>query len=570
MAHAIDGVTTRRSTRYFVASIALLVVVIGLYAVSTARRTQDELRVQLEDKARAIADAVEAASANAVRGHALVERMITERLMDNARMIDALLSRPMPPDFLRVVAERNGLRRVDLVDLDGKPWTPPTPPFGMPGMGPLAPSRPLMMPFMWGPRWQRPHETPAGDVTPPVVRERKFWDGSVFGVAIGATSFRGVIAVHADAGYVLNFRREVGVDRLLADLGRRTDVADVRLLATDFTVLAASDPTTIGRRAPLDASIAPGSNGVRLVGHEFGPRYEIVRPLALDGRPAGWLLVAFSTEPMTRAWQRDVRAGVLLGAATLGLGGVGLALVFWVQQRHLADVARLETELVRRQRLAALGDVAAAFAHEVRNPLNAVSMGLQRLRAEFAPAPADEYERFVALMQGEVRRLNTIVEQFLALARPLPLTPATFALDTVLHEIADLVAPQARHAGVTVRVAIAGVLPAVTADRDHVKQVVLNLVLNAVQAIGGEGTVTIGAVSVRDAVVITVEDTGPGVAAEVRGRIFDPYFTTKRSGVGLGLTIARRIAEAHGGRLDLEDRPGPGACFAFTLPLATP
>ena len=220
----------------------------------------------------------------------------------------------------------------------------------------------------------------------------------------------------------------------------------------------------------------------------------------------------------------------------------------------------------RRQRLAALGDVAAAFAHEVGNPLNAISMGLQRLRAEFSPEPADQYARFVDLMQSEVRRLNTIVEQFIGLARPLPLKPVAVALPELLADVQALVETEARLAGVTVRVETASTRPSIMADRDHLRQVLLNLVLNATQAMRqGGGTITLGAAVTREGAAVTVTDTGPGIPADVLPRIFDPYFTTRRDGLGLGLTISRRIVEAHGGALGVASRPGR-TVFRVALP----
>jgi signal transduction histidine kinase len=403
---------------------------------------------------------------------------------------------------------------------------------------------------------------------PAIVKDRKFWDGTVYGVAIGARSFRGVIAVHADAAYVLNFRRDVGVDRLLADFGRQPGVESVTLLADDATILADSDPTRIGQRA--DASL-PGGGAVesRFVERRGVRYFEVLRALPVDGERVGRLRVTFATDSMTRAWRRDMVAGGALAGAALIVGGLGLALIFWMQQRHLADVRRLEADVARRDRLAAVGDMAAAFAHEVRNPLNAVSMGLQRLRAEFAPEPAADYERCVTLMQGEARRLNAIVEEFIAMARPLPLKSAAFSAGELLRELSDLVDADARAARVTVRLAFADALPVVIADRDHVKQVLLNLVLNAIQAMPDGGVVTIGATAARGTLALTVEDAGPGIPADARTRIFDPYFSTKRNGLGLGLTIARRIAEAHGGMLALDDT-AVGARFRFTLPLGSP
>ncbi|HET7342372.1 MAG TPA: ATP-binding protein, partial [Methylomirabilota bacterium] len=306
------------------------------------------------------------------------------------------------------------------------------------------------------------------------------------------------------------------------------------------------------------------------VGEGAGRRFRIVRPLALETGGGGLLAIDVSVEPMAAAWRHDVRAGVALAGAALLAGALGLGLIFYAQHRHLREVRALELAMARRERLAALGDVAAAFAHEVRNPLNAVSIGLQRLRAEFAPEPAADYARFVDLMQGEVRRLNAIVEQFIALARPLPLKPVVLDVADLLHGLAALVEGQAREAGVSVRVDVPADLPALTADRDHLQQVLLNLALNGVQAMPGGGLLTLGAERARDRVVLAVTDTGPGIAPDVLPRIFDPYFTTKPGGLGLGLAIARRIVEAHGGALDAAPAPGGGARFRVVLPLAPP
>jgi signal transduction histidine kinase len=140
------------------------------------------------------------------------------------------------------------------------------------------------------------------------------------------------------------------------------------------------------------------------------------------------------------------------------------------------------------------------------------------------------------------------------------------AVDTLLGELAALVEAQARAASIDVRVAAPSSLPRVVADRDHLKQVLLNLVLNAVQAAGRGGRVTLEAQPARDGITIVVADTGPGIAPDVLPRIFDPYFTTRNGGLGLGLTIARRIVQAHGGSLEVESTPGAGARFTVRLP----
>jgi signal transduction histidine kinase len=559
----------------------LLVALVAAYAVTTARRTQAELRAQLEQKATALADVVEAGSRSAIRSNALVEEMIARRLLDNARLVDELLIRPFDPAGLAEIARRNGLERIELLDRGGRPWRPEPPPAPMMMMremmraGAHAGEPPPMMRYMWGRRWfLHEGDEAARREASPAIADRRFWEGSSFGVAVGARSFPGIIAVHASAGEILDFRAAIGVERQVAELARQAGVSSVALLRDDLTVVAHSDPSRIGERVDDPALVRLASIGgvaSRLIDGPPSTRaLEVVRPLPLPGAGASLLAIRFSTEPMERAWRADVRAGVVLGAGVLLAGALGLALIFYMEHRHLEEVHGLETEVARRARLAAVGDVAAAFAHEVRNPLNAVSIGLQRLGAEFAPEPADEYGRFVGLMQSEVRRLNATVEQFLALAKPLAVAPAPFPAEALLGELAALVGAEAKAAGVEVKVAVAPHLPPIVADRGRVREALLNLLRNGLQAMPDGGVLTLGAEAERDAFVLSVTDTGPGIAPDVLPRLFAPYFTTKPDGLGLGLAITRRIAEAHGGSITVDGSPGRGARFGLRLSRRTP
>jgi two-component system sensor histidine kinase HydH len=245
-----------------------------------------------------------------------------------------------------------------------------------------------------------------------------------------------------------------------------------------------------------------------------------------------------------------------------------MAAIFHNQHSHLQEIKTLEIEVLHRERLSALGNMAATVAHEVRNPLNAISMGLQRLKVEFQPTQDEEqYSRLTQLMLGEARRLNSIVEQFLSLARPVEIKAEALPLQEILKELAALEESHARQSNVRIHVIAAPNLPALKADPNHLTQVLLNLMLNGLQAMPHGGTLTLEAKTSNSNFLIAVTDTGTGIAPENLSRIFEPYFTTNAQGSGLGLAISRRIIEAHGGTITVSNQAGGGCRFQITLPL---
>src|ERR1051325_8869676 len=238
---------------------------------------------------------------------------------------------------------------------------------------------------------------------------------------------------------------------------------------------------------------------------------------------------------MELAWRNSLHAVVILGLAVVAAGILGMAAIFHNQHLHQQEVKALEIEVLQRERLSALGNMAATVAHEVRNPLNSISIGLQRLKAEFRPTDDQEqYSRLTELMLGEVHRLNAIVEQFLSLARPVEIKPEALRVQDMLQEIATLVGDEAHQANVRIRVIAPPSLPALEADREYLRQTLLNLVLNGVQAMPAGGTLTLEAAKSNGNILIWVTDTGTGIAPDNRPQIFELYFTTNPKGPGLG------------------------------------
>jgi signal transduction histidine kinase len=564
--------------RHFLASGLLLLIFASLYVFFEARRLQQELLRQTEDKGTALAKAMESSVKNAIVGNALLEDLIRQRLVDNARLIDQLLlSRHIDEALLKEISAMNRLQRIDLLDEQGRPWKlaalPAVIARNKAREETFRPARPTIS-YAWGKRWRLPTEK-AEEKTgepPPGFKDKEFWKGSAFGVAVGASSFPGIIAIHANADYIFNFEKAIGVQSQIEDLGRQSDSEFVAFLDSDLNIIAHTDRGRIGQqekeplvlKAKVDRQLFS-----QIVESDGGKRYlEVVQPVALDEANLGFLKIGLSLGSVVIAWRNSVRAIIILGLAILGAGILGMAAIFHNQHTHMLEVKALEAEVLQRERLSALGNLAAAVAHEVRNPLNAISMGLQRLKVEFHPTDDQEdYSHLTGLMLGEVHRLNSIVEQFLSLARPLEIKPEELSVQDVLNEVAALVEGEAQQSKVQIRVVASSTLPPLKADREYFRQTLLNLILNGLQAMPEGGTLTLEAKTSNGNFLIAVTDTGTGITAENQRRIFEPYFTTKPKGTGLGLAISRRIIEAHGGTITVFSKAGQGARFQISFPM---
>ena len=235
--------------------------------------------------------------------------------------------------------------------------------------------------------------------------------------------------------------------------------------------------------------------------------------------------------------------------------------------RDLTEWKRLEQEARRTESLAAFGRLAATVAHEVRNPLNAIAVAVQRLAREFPPREKeDEHRKLTTLLRSEIERLNGTVTRFLDLARPPRLEQRPGDLASLVLEMAPLLAEGAPP-GVSVVAEAAGT-PPVLFDAAAVRQVILNLVRNSIEAVGGKGTVRVSTRGEAGRALLMVADDGPGIPPENRDRIFEFGFTTRPDGNGLGLPIVHRLVTEMGGAVTVEPGPGGGTEVRVLLPLA--
>jgi len=291
----------------------------------------------------------------------------------------------------------------------------------------------------------------------------------------------------------------------------------------------------------------------------------------------------------------------LYAAPLDGEGGhsAGVALIL-----HDATEARQQTfDAIESERIQALTLLAASVAHEIGNPLNALHIHLQlmerevkklehalgagpaltagpgarphsRSRQRARPMAQSEaadiihrLEQFQTVAKGEINRLDCIVTQFLQAIRPTPPQLRPAELNEVVRKTLELLQPEMDNRGLNVKTKLARQLPATPIDPSQIQQVLVNLIRNAMQAMTGGGTLTLQTWEGADGVWVSVADTGGGIPQEQLKRIFEPFYTTKKRGSGLGLMIVQRIVRAHGGRIELESQVGRGTTFRIGLPL---
>ncbi len=285
---------------------------------------------------------------------------------------------------------------------------------------------------------------------------------------------------------------------------------------------------------------------------------------------------------------------IAFAVGALFAGVVVLWMAHAASKRRIAEAVEraraAEREARSVERLAELGSMTAGLAHEIKNPLSTITLNAQLLREAIGDLPADDAERARLArrcdgLTREAERLTGILTDFLEYAGELKLDPRPADLNALVEELGDFYLPQAEQNGVRLRVETARVPVEAVVDVPHLKQAVLNLMINAVQAMTAAGDPAtgrakapanelilrvLGPTSAKpDAPTpptIHIIDTGPGIPEHARDKIFHPYFSTKAGGTGLGLPTTRRIIEAHAGRLELFTEKGKGTDFAVILP----
>lgn len=288
-------------------------------------------------------------------------------------------------------------------------------------------------------------------------------------------------------------------------------------------------------------------------------------PFTWEGKSIGTAHVGLETQETDRLLSENQRRIFLWTGLMAAIGLFAMGLLYRSQNRHVAKIQAMRERLNQAERLSSLGKLAAGVAHEIRNPLNAISMAAQRIQPG---AAKEKLERISHIIQDESKRLNRIVEDFLGLSRSNRMEFKAQSMIGLLDRVFFLVREESVPRGIHVTKQWTGESFQIFMDAGKMEQALLNICRNAVESISGKGSITISCwIQGKDTACIRIKDTGKGIPAGQEKQIFDPFYTSKPNGVGLGLAIAHEIILAHGGEIRVESVPGRGSTFEVLLPL---
>ena len=385
----------------------------------------------------------------------------------------------------------------------------------------------------------------------------------------GFKSKSGGVMISLGNSKLFDLKTRYALQELTAQIKNRELVEYASFYNHNLVVVASTDANNIGKRTQrkdIEDSLASKAS-------YFPPsdKYlEVIHYFPLSEGFFGVFHVGLSLEEMQRA-SADFRKNTLVGSAwVMGLVVLVVILVLRFQGFYLKRLDKMQIELREQERMVSLGNMAAGVAHEIRNPLNSISITIQRLQIEFEPDKAEEAEEFnsfLDLMSKEAKRLNQIVTDFLGFSKPFAPRSEAFSIKGFLKESLLLVSEEAKERGLELIWREPTLDGNYYGDDEKLKQVILNLLANAMDACGENGQVELrSSLDKKGLWRIDIIDDGEGISPEKLAHLFDIYYTTKAHGTGLGLYISRKIIQAHDGSIELKNNSQMGVTCTIILP----
>lgn len=662
--------------RYVIAATAAVAVLMIGSGVVELHQSRSEIYHLLGESALALAETIDRSGANNLLSTETMEDLLAERLLDNAVYIARLDSAVvLRQQDLSRLAEEHHLFRINMFDRQGKKTLSSHSPSIVHEQLPekYSPVQ-VLAPLLKG----------SADRLVLGLKDARVEDGQRYAVAVRRTRpSGGAIVVNLDAADLLQFRRTIGIGKLLKDLGNNSGIAYVALQDTQGILAAGGvrELSSIRSDSLVARVLFTDTTIMRVQPFDSTEVFEVVRPFAPEGVHIGVLRIGLTMDEVRTAELRMLRRTVIMSVIVLVIGT--LAFVFLIAQqnyremerryrlirtytgnilsqmrdgvvtleptgrvtiinihgakllgiqaedvegralaeftgsgmemlkevfaaadgsfertvdlagsdqrimeislstirdatgavesrtavlRDVTEARRVERETNRNSKLTAMGELASAVAHEIRNPLNAIGMIAQRFSKEFTPRTGvNEYRTLTSVMYRETQRVNRIINQFLSFARPRKIARQQVSVSKLITVVASLFESQAKAKDVDFT-ASAETSESAFLDPELIKQALLNLLQNALDATPVGGHIALVATRESGGVRIAVEDNGIGLSPTDMEKIFNLYHTTKPNGVGLGLPITHQIVIQHGGTIDVSSVEGEGTTFTIQIP----
>lgn len=397
-------------------------------------------------------------------------------------------------------------------------------------------------------------------------------------IALRRKDGSGTVVIALDPAGLRFWGMKVSVEKALQELGggQSQGISYFRITDTREKILASAgkQPETWKPADMHISEIIAGTRRVesRKVIYLEKPMLDIAIPVYLNRQVMGIARMGLEREGMEKILEENRKNILIFMGLTMIIAFLSLWMLYMNQNRHLAGIISMERKLEKAERLSALGQLAAGVAHEIRNPLNAISMASQRLKRDFVPADegkTKDFQNITGVIRDEIRRLNGIIEEFLTFSRSRRLDLREYPVTEVLQKIVSLLGEEVREKGITLETRWIEPSPVIPMDMDKLQQALLNFIKNAVESISGSGKVTLSVGPDKKGWInVRIVDTGCGMTSEEIERIFNPEYTTKEKGLGLGLPLSHEIIRGHGGEIRVTSQKDVGTTFEILLPAA--
>jgi nitrogen fixation/metabolism regulation signal transduction histidine kinase len=386
-------------------------------------------------------------------------------------------------------------------------------------------------------------------------------------------------------------------------------VREISIISPKDEIIASTNPTTVGQQ------VGPKKKE-RIIKAELGEPvskegkvYNVILPVVAGNEHYGYIHLKINIEDFTEILKNNAIKRIVATTLVFGLGIMLAVFLSWMYTKPIHNVVNaartvaagdlsselrtdrrdeigelthtfnfmvqklreqraLEEKLREAEHLSGIAQLAKSIAHEIRNPLNFISLSIDHLRKKYVPRGNEEKEQFESLIvsiKHEIQRLNKLVGDFLDYGKPLRLNLQDINMNNLIDEVIALVQAKAERDGIRIHY-YNGELPALSVDPELIKTCIFNVILNAFQAMPDGGDLTVSTKTSNGKALIIVSDTGVGVSKENMPKLFDPFFSTKSTGLGLGLAMTKRVVEDHGGKVDFQSEEVKGSTITISLP----